>query len=111
MCSGCIWTMCMRGNTRLTEPTRGPASPPPLGGLDLAWAGRLFFLVDLAAVLAATALLLHLFGLCWRGLAGAISIFGLGLAWPVIFTLDAGNVNGPVLLGLAAFLLAATRRR
>ena len=83
----------------------------PLGGLDLAWAGRLFFLVDLAAVLAATALLLHLFGLCWRGLAGAISIFGLGLAWPVIFTLDAGNVNGPVLLGLAAFLLAATRRR
>jgi arabinofuranan 3-O-arabinosyltransferase len=83
----------------------------PLGGLSVAWAGRLFFLVDLAAVLAATALLLHVFGLRWRGLAGAISLFGLGLAWPVIFTLDAGNVNGPVLLGLAAFLLAATRRR
>jgi arabinofuranan 3-O-arabinosyltransferase len=55
--------------------------------------------------------LLHLFGLRWRGLAGAIAVFALGLAWPVIFTIDAGNVNGPVLLGLAGFLLAAARQR
>ncbi|MBA3736240.1 MAG: DUF2029 domain-containing protein [Actinobacteria bacterium] len=83
----------------------------PLGALSIAWAGRLFFLVDLATVLAATAMLLHLFGLRWRGIAGAIALLALGLAWPVTFTLDAGNVNGPVLLGLAAFLLAATRQR
>jgi arabinofuranan 3-O-arabinosyltransferase len=83
----------------------------PLGALGLAWAGRLFFLVDLATVLAATGLLLHLFGLRWRGLAGAIAVFGLGLALPFTFTLDAGNVNGPVLLGLAGFLLAAARKR
>jgi arabinofuranan 3-O-arabinosyltransferase len=83
----------------------------PLGALGIAWAGRLFFLVDLATILAATGLLLHLFGLRWRGLAGAIAVFGLSLAWPVIFTIDAGNVNGPVLLGLAGFLLAAARQR
>jgi hypothetical protein len=83
----------------------------PLGAVGLVWAGRLFFLVDVASVLAATAVLLNLFGLRWRGPAGAIALFALGLAWPVTFTLDAGNVNGPVLLGLAAFLLAATRQR
>jgi arabinofuranan 3-O-arabinosyltransferase len=83
----------------------------PLGALSIAWAGRLFFVVDLVTVLAATAMVLHLFGLRWRGLAGAIALFTLGLAWPVTFTLDAGNVNGPVLLGLAGFLLAATRQR
>jgi arabinofuranan 3-O-arabinosyltransferase len=83
----------------------------PLGALGIAWAGRLFFVVDLATILCASALLLHVFGLRWRGPAGAITLFGLSLAWPVIFTLDAGNVNGPVLLGLAGFLLAATRGR
>jgi arabinofuranan 3-O-arabinosyltransferase len=83
----------------------------PLGAFGIVWAGRLFFLVDLATVLAATGLLLHLFGLRWRGLAGAIAVFGLGLAFPVTFTLDAGNVNGPILLGLAGFLLAAARQR
>jgi arabinofuranan 3-O-arabinosyltransferase len=83
----------------------------PLGALSLAWAGRLFFVVDLATILCAAALLLQLFGLRWRGPAGAITLFGLSLAYPVIFTIDAGNVNGPVLLGLAGFLLAAARGR
>ena len=83
----------------------------PLGALGIAWAGRLFFVVDLATILCAAALLLHVFGLRWRGPAGAITLFGLSLAWPVIFTLDAGNVNGPVLLGLAGFLLATVRGR
>jgi arabinofuranan 3-O-arabinosyltransferase len=81
----------------------------PLGGLSIAWAGRLFFIVDLATILCAAALLLQVFGLRWRGLAGAITLFGLSLSYPVIFTIDAGNVNGPVLLGLAGFLLAASR--
>lgn len=83
----------------------------PLGAFSIAWAGRLFFLVDVATVLAATAMLLRLFGLRWRGFAGAIALFGLALAFPVTFTIDAGNVNGPVLLGLAAFLLLANRER
>jgi arabinofuranan 3-O-arabinosyltransferase len=83
----------------------------PLGALGIAWAGRLFFLVDLATILCAAGLLLNVFGFRWRGPAGAITLFGLSLAWPVIFTLDAGNVNGPVLLGLAGFLLATVRGR
>lgn len=82
----------------------------PLGAFSLAWAGRLFFVVDLATILLATAMLLQLFGLRWRGLAGAVALFGISLAWPVLFTLDAGNVNGPILLGFAAFLLATERR-
>jgi arabinofuranan 3-O-arabinosyltransferase len=81
----------------------------PLGAVGMAWAGRLFFVVDVASVLAATAIVLGLFGLRWRGLAGAIALFGLSLAWPVIYTLDAGNVNGPILLGLALFLRGANR--
>jgi arabinofuranan 3-O-arabinosyltransferase len=81
----------------------------PLGAFSLAWAGRLFFVVDLLTILLATAVLLHLFGLRWRGLPGAIALFGISLAWPVLFTLDAGNVNGPILLGLALFLLAVER--
>jgi arabinofuranan 3-O-arabinosyltransferase len=83
----------------------------PLGAFGVAWAGRLFFVLDAAAVVAATAVVLELFGVRWRGVAGAIALFGLSIAWPVIYTLDAGNVNGPILLGLAAFLLAANRGR
>lgn len=83
----------------------------PLAAVDHIWANRLFLLVDTAAVLAATAVLLRLFGFRWRGPAGAIALFGISIAWPVVFTLDAGNVNGPILLGLAGFLLGACRGR
>jgi arabinofuranan 3-O-arabinosyltransferase len=83
----------------------------PLGAFSLAWAGRLFFVVDLATILLATGVLLRVFGLRWRGIAGAIALLGISLAWPVLFTLDAGNANGPVLLGLALFLLAAADGR
>lgn len=34
----------------------------PLGAVGIGWAGRLFFVVDLATVPAATAVLLHVFG-------------------------------------------------
>jgi len=81
----------------------------PLGAFDLAWANRLFYVVDLAAILAATAMLLKHFGYRWRGSAGAVALLGLSLADPVLFTLNAGNVNGPVLLGLAGMLVAARR--
>ena len=83
----------------------------PLGAFSLAWASRIFFVVDLVTILVAAAVLLHLFGLRWRGTSGAIALFGISLAWPVLFTLDAGNVNGPILLGLSLFLLAAARLR
>lgn len=81
----------------------------PLGAFDLAWGNRIFFFVDLAAVLVAMALLLELFGHRWRSLAGAIALLGLSVAGPVLFTLNAGNANGPILLGLAGMLVAARR--
>ncbi len=83
----------------------------PLAAVDHIWANRLFLLVDTAVVLAATALLLRLFDFRWRGMAGAIALLGISIAWPVVFTLDAGNVNGPILLGLAGFLLGVCRGR
>jgi arabinofuranan 3-O-arabinosyltransferase len=83
----------------------------PLGAFSLAWAGRLFFVVDLVTILLATAVLLGVFGLRWRGIAGGIALLGISLASPVLFTLDAGNANGPVLLGLALFLFAAAGGR
>lgn len=109
----------LEGDTVYTEQGAGDLLYPPsallmllpLGAFSLPWAGRLFFFVDLATVLAATAIVLNVFGLRWRGPAGAIALFGISLAWPVLFTLHAGNVNGPILLGLALFLLAATRGR
>jgi arabinofuranan 3-O-arabinosyltransferase len=82
----------------------------PLAAFGVAWAGRLFFVVDVVSILLASAILLQLFGLRVRGFAGAVVLFGISLAWPVIFTLEAGNVNGPILLGFACFLWAATRR-
>lgn len=81
----------------------------PLGAFDLSWGNRLFFFVDLAAILVATAMLLQLFGLRWRGPAGGIALLGLSLAGPVLFTLNAGNVNGIILLGLVGMLAAARR--
>ena len=81
----------------------------PLGFLGLPWAGRTFFFVDLLAILAAAALLLDLFGLRWRGVTGALAVLVLSLTWPVLLTLEAGNANGPILLGLAGFIYAASR--
>lgn len=115
-----LWTAVhalLQGSPVYTEAGAGDFLYPPsalvlllpLGAFDLAWGNRLFFFVDLAAILVATAMLLELFGLRWRGPAGAIALLGLSLAGPVLFTLNAGNVNGPVLLGLAGMLVAARR--
>jgi arabinofuranan 3-O-arabinosyltransferase len=81
----------------------------PLGFFGLPWAGRIFFFVDLLAILAATLLVLDLFGLRWRGVAGALAVLALSFTWPVLLTLEAGNANGPILLGLAVFLYTAAR--
>ena len=107
----------LAGGTIYTEKGAGDFLYPPsallmlspLGAFSLPWAGRIFFVVDLVAILAATAILLSAFGLQWRGVPGALALFGISLAWPVLFTLDAGNVNGPLVLGLALFVLAASR--
>jgi arabinofuranan 3-O-arabinosyltransferase len=115
-----LWTAVhalLEGGTVYTEQGAGDFLYPPsalvllmpLGAFDLAWANRLFFFVDLASILVATAMLLQLFDLRWRGPAGAIALLGLSVAGPVLFTLNAGNVNGPVLLGLAGMLVAARR--
>jgi arabinofuranan 3-O-arabinosyltransferase len=107
----------LAGGTVYTEQGAGDFLYPPsafvlllpLGAFDLAWGNRVFFFVDLGTILVATAMLLALFGFRWRGRAGAIALIGLSLAGPVLFTLNAGNVNGPVLLGLAGMLVAARR--
>jgi arabinofuranan 3-O-arabinosyltransferase len=109
----------LTGGTVYTEKGAGDFLYPPsalvmlspLGALSLPWAGRVFFVVDLATILVATAILLTVFGLQWRGLPGALALLAISLAWPVLFTLDAGNVNGPLVLGLALFLFAASRGR
>ena len=109
----------LRGDTVYTEEGAGDFLYPPsallmlspLGALSLPWAGRVFFVVDLATILVATAIVLGVFGLQWRGLPGGLALLAISLAWPVIFTLDAGNVNGPLLLGFALFLLSASRGR
>jgi hypothetical protein len=66
----------LEGGTVYTEKGAGDLLYPPsavlillpLGTVSLPWVGRLFFVVDLATILAATAILLNVFGLRWRGL-------------------------------------------
>jgi arabinofuranan 3-O-arabinosyltransferase len=109
----------LTGGTVYTEKGAGDFLYPPsallmlspLGALNLSWAGRVFFVVDLATILVASAILLNVFGLQWRGLPGAFTLLGISLVWPVLFTLDAGNVNGPLVLGMALFLFTASRGR
>jgi arabinofuranan 3-O-arabinosyltransferase len=83
----------------------------PLGALDVHAAKGLLFVANIAAILLATGLLLRLFRLRWAGLAGAVALFGLSLAYPVFFALGAGNVDPLVLLGFVGFLIAANRGR
>jgi arabinofuranan 3-O-arabinosyltransferase len=81
----------------------------PLGALNVHAAKALLFAADIASMLLATGLLLRLFRLRWSGLAGAVALCGISLAYPVSFTLGAGNVDALVLLGFAGFLIAADR--
>jgi hypothetical protein len=79
----------------------------PLGALDLSVAKALLFFTNIAAILLSTALLLRVFGFRVVGLAGAIALCGLSFAWPVFFTLGAGNIDSLVLLGFVLSLIAA----
>jgi arabinofuranan 3-O-arabinosyltransferase len=83
----------------------------PLGAVSLAAAKGIVLILNLASILVAAALCLRIFGLKWNGVAGAITLFGLSLCWPVFSTLHTENVNGLLLLGESAFLLAAARGR
>ncbi len=81
----------------------------PLGALGLRTAKAALFFADIGAILLSAGLLLRLFGFRIAGLAGAVTLCGLSFAWPVFFTVGAGNVDAFVLLGFSAFLVAATR--
>jgi arabinofuranan 3-O-arabinosyltransferase len=83
----------------------------PLAAFGLAAAKGIVLILDLASILVAAAVCLRLFGLRWQGAAGAVTLFGLSLSWPVFSTLHTENVNGFLLLGEAVFLLAAARGR
>lgn len=80
----------------------------PLGAVSLPLAKAGLFFVDIGAILVSTAMLLRLFGYRWFGLAGAIALCGVSFAYPVFFTVGAGNVDALVLVGFAGFLLAAS---
>jgi Glycosyltransferase family 87 len=83
----------------------------PLGAVSLPLAKAGLFFVDIGAILVSTAMLLRLFGYRWFGLAGAIALCGVSFAYPVFFTVGAGNVDALVLVGFAGFLLAASSGR
>jgi arabinofuranan 3-O-arabinosyltransferase len=83
----------------------------PLGLLDFPAAKEAFLLVNTAAIVAAAVICLRLFGISWRSRLAALVILGLSLSTGVLVTLIQGNVNGFLVLGEAAALLAAARGR
>ena len=83
----------------------------PFGLLGFPVAKITIVLFDAAAIVLAAGVCLRIFGIGWRSAAGAITLVGLGLLAPVTQTLYAANVNGLVLAGEAAALLAAARQR
>lgn len=83
----------------------------PVGLLGFGAAKIAIIVVDAVAIVAAALLSLRIFGVSWRSAAAAITLIGLGLFAPVTQTLYAANVNGLVVAGEAAALLAAVRQR
>jgi arabinofuranan 3-O-arabinosyltransferase len=81
----------------------------PLGAVGEHTARQILLLINVAAVLVATVLLLRTFRLRVFGLPGAVALCGVSVTFPIFFTLSAGNVDALVLLGFAGFLLAADR--
>jgi arabinofuranan 3-O-arabinosyltransferase len=83
----------------------------PLGLVGLSVAKAAVLVIDVASILIAAVLCLRLFGLRWRGWAGAATLLGLSLSWPFFSTLHTENVNGLLLLGEAIFLLTVANGR
>lgn len=67
--------------------------------------------VQVAAVLTACALILHMYGLRWWAEPGAVVLLGLALFAPLLANFDYSNINGLLLLAEAGFIVAAARRR
>jgi arabinofuranan 3-O-arabinosyltransferase len=82
----------------------------PIGLLPLRADIVPFFLVDLAAILIAGALILRTFDLPLRSPQGAITLFVLIASMPTQTTLFNGNVNGLIVLLFSGCLALATRQ-
>jgi arabinofuranan 3-O-arabinosyltransferase len=83
----------------------------PLGLLGHDAAHALFLIADAAAIVAAGLLCLRTFGVSLRSPAAPLLVIVLAAFAPVDTTLHLGNVNGFIVAGGAAFLLAASRGR
>jgi arabinofuranan 3-O-arabinosyltransferase len=83
----------------------------PFGMLRFSRALPFYVLVDAAAILLAGMLCLRLFRLPWASYRAALIPAVIALFAPVTQELYAANVNGLVLLGESAALLAAARER
>jgi len=83
----------------------------PLGLVDFGPARAMIFVAQTAGIVISALLMLKLFDRDWRGSAGAFLVLGISLAEPFLYALNAGNVNGIVLLGETAMLLAAARSK
>lgn len=83
----------------------------PLGALPFTGAKVAMAFLSGAAAALAGALLLEMFGVRWRSVAGAVMLLGITLFGPMLSTFLTGNVNALILAGEAAFLFYAARGR
>ncbi|MEU1526464.1 glycosyltransferase family 87 protein [Nocardia rhamnosiphila] len=83
----------------------------PLGLLPQSGARVLFILVNVAAVIAATYLLLRVFGFTLRSPLTPVCLIAVFASESTINTLSFGNINGVTFLAQAAFLRLLLLRR
>jgi arabinofuranan 3-O-arabinosyltransferase len=83
----------------------------PLGAMPFTGAKIAMAFLSGAAAALAGALLLEMFGVRWRSVAGAVMLLGITLFGPMLSTFLTGNVNALILAGEAAFLFTAARGR
>jgi arabinofuranan 3-O-arabinosyltransferase len=83
----------------------------PLATLRFAQAQQILAVVNATTILAGSVLVLRAFDISWRSLAGAGLLLVLAFFLPAQVTLDLGQVNGPIYVGEALFLLMVIRGR
>jgi arabinofuranan 3-O-arabinosyltransferase len=96
-------------NPRFVYPPSTLPLVSPLGLLGHDAAHALYLVADAAAIVAAGLLCLRTFGVSMRSPAAPLLVLVLAAFAPVDTTLHLGNVNGFIVAGGAAFLLAASR--
>jgi arabinofuranan 3-O-arabinosyltransferase len=96
-------------NPGLVYPPSALPLVAPLGVLDRGTAHALFLVADAALIAVAGLLCLRMLGLRLRSPAAPLLILSLTGFAPVVSILHQGNVNGVILAGGVAFLLAAAR--